>query len=529
MPLASFTFFPPLLSTSSSSFLSLHPSFLYICGFPLLPHFSDLRRILRTPQTDSSPGGDTSFTTIDGIRQDRSFFSRSLGNFKMDEKIRPGYVPPVAQTVGVSPNPAAAGISWPMSFPTPTASYERSAISSMRAPISEKSTGTRYDPVRHTDYFEAVPKAYSPIDSFSGVQKRKRDDDMGPSLGHEENSRNDISQDYQYEPQKIVTPTNSLQSGKRNHVCDICGATFTRQHNLKSHFLTHTSSKKEFICSECGSEFRRSHDLKRHQKLHTGEKPFACHTCGRRFARADALGRHAKSSGEGGCVNSRKTSSDQGSANITGYQFPSPPAGTQDDASYMNEGHRSRTNSLHISTATFGDQSSGSEQTSPKDSVPSMSRNSIPQDLNPRPITDPNLMQQDQTTLPPLQAALGLENERYYESHSAPQESYLAPPRFGGISSAAFEPRPPSTHPLSFDRGPGAAEVDHGPHVMPPVPPSDPAMVPLQRYQQLEAEHREAMERIKRFEMSKKDRPAGSEGFSSTRDESRPQDRGSLT
>ncbi|BFZ53233.1 hypothetical protein PYCC9005_000256 [Savitreella phatthalungensis] len=93
---------------------------------------------------------------------------------------------------------------------------------------------------------------------------------------------------------------------RKAHVCEHCGANFTRQHNLKSHLLTHTSNKKEFVCKECNVEFRRLHDLKRHEKLHTGEKPYVCEICGRRFARADALARHSKSSPEGGCVNSKK-------------------------------------------------------------------------------------------------------------------------------------------------------------------------------------------------------------------------------
>lgn len=451
----------------------------------------------------------------------------------MSEKTRPGYVPPVASVVGVTPNPAAAGISWPMSFPSANSSYERSSMASFKGQISAQSPGTRYDPVRHTDFISAAPSLpgpFPPNDSFAASQKRKRDDDMRASSAHG-------GEDYRYEPQKIVTPTNSLQSGKRNHVCDICGATFTRQHNLKSHFLTHTSSKKEFICSECGSEFRRSHDLKRHQKLHTGEKPFACLTCGRRFARADALGRHAKSSGEAGCVNSRRTSSDPGGAtNTADYRLPSPTA--QDETHHEHRAQRSRTNSLHISTVTSGDRtnsSSSSTQTSPRDSGRSASHNLFSQNMNPRSAHDALQVPLDHTTLPPLQTALGIESERYHETLPAPQESgYLAAQRFG--LSSAFDSRPPSTHPLSFDRGPAATDADGG-GPLASAPSLDSGTVPLQRYRQLEAEHRDAMERIKRFELSKRDSSSSTggggdssssshrDGPSSARDEGRPVER----
>ncbi|KAJ5702847.1 hypothetical protein N7488_010395 [Penicillium malachiteum] len=88
----------------------------------------------------------------------------------------------------------------------------------------------------------------------------------------------------------------------KKHRCPYCATEFTRQHNLKSHLLTH-SQEKPFVCSTCQSRFRRLHDLKRHTKLHTGERPHTCPKCGRRFARGDALARHNK--GQGGCAGRR--------------------------------------------------------------------------------------------------------------------------------------------------------------------------------------------------------------------------------
>lgn len=88
----------------------------------------------------------------------------------------------------------------------------------------------------------------------------------------------------------------------KKHRCPYCATEFTRQHNLKSHLLTH-SQEKPFVCQTCQSRFRRLHDLKRHTKLHTGERPHICPKCGRRFARGDALARHNK--GQGGCAGRR--------------------------------------------------------------------------------------------------------------------------------------------------------------------------------------------------------------------------------
>jgi hypothetical protein len=88
----------------------------------------------------------------------------------------------------------------------------------------------------------------------------------------------------------------------KKHKCPYCDTEFTRQHNLKSHLLTH-SQEKPYICQDCQMRFRRLHDLKRHNKLHTGEKPHICPKCDRKFARGDALARHAK--GAGGCAGRR--------------------------------------------------------------------------------------------------------------------------------------------------------------------------------------------------------------------------------
>ncbi|KAJ5180455.1 hypothetical protein N7492_003665 [Penicillium capsulatum] len=90
----------------------------------------------------------------------------------------------------------------------------------------------------------------------------------------------------------------------KKHRCPYCATEFTRQHNLKSHLLTH-SQEKPFVCQTCHSRFRRLHDLKRHTKLHTGERPHICPKCGRRFARGDALARHNK--GQGGCAGRRSS------------------------------------------------------------------------------------------------------------------------------------------------------------------------------------------------------------------------------
>ncbi|KAK9702484.1 hypothetical protein K7432_011225 [Basidiobolus ranarum] len=92
---------------------------------------------------------------------------------------------------------------------------------------------------------------------------------------------------------------NRTSNPEKPFTCDQCDQTFSRQHNLKSHYLTHTQ-ERPYQCKVCDQHFRRHHDLKRHSKLHTGERPYQCSICERSFARLDALNRHLKAEREGG-------------------------------------------------------------------------------------------------------------------------------------------------------------------------------------------------------------------------------------
>ncbi|KAJ1734425.1 hypothetical protein LPJ61_001074 [Coemansia biformis] len=96
-----------------------------------------------------------------------------------------------------------------------------------------------------------------------------------------------------------------VATAEKPYACDQCELTFSRQHNLKSHALTH-SSERPFSCDVCQTPFRRQHDLKRHMKLHTGEKPFKCRNCGRSFARLDALNRHMRAENFHACNQAAK-------------------------------------------------------------------------------------------------------------------------------------------------------------------------------------------------------------------------------
>jgi hypothetical protein len=69
----------------------------------------------------------------------------------------------------------------------------------------------------------------------------------------------------------------------------ICNRVFGRISNTRAHIQTHLSDRP-FVCQDCGKSFVRNHDLKRHQKGHTTAENIC--PCGKTFPRADALKRH---------------------------------------------------------------------------------------------------------------------------------------------------------------------------------------------------------------------------------------------
>lgn len=101
-----------------------------------------------------------------------------------------------------------------------------------------------------------------------------------------------------------ITTRKSVPSVTNNSMneCYICGAKFTRYHNLHNHLRAHKDIKL-FLCPICNKKFTRKADCDRH-KLGHGERRFKCYGglkyegswgCGGAFRRSDKLGDHFKS------------------------------------------------------------------------------------------------------------------------------------------------------------------------------------------------------------------------------------------
>ncbi|KAJ2616698.1 hypothetical protein EV177_000940 [Coemansia sp. RSA 1804] len=131
------------------------------------------------------------------------------------------------------------------------------------------------------------------------------DDDEEDDEDEDDDLRQPHSANRQQQLGMLGTGRAGVATAEKPYACDQCELTFSRQHNLKSHALTH-STERPFSCNVCQTPFRRQHDLKRHMKLHTGEKPYKCTNCDRSFARLDALNRHMRAENFHACNQAAK-------------------------------------------------------------------------------------------------------------------------------------------------------------------------------------------------------------------------------
>ena len=99
----------------------------------------------------------------------------------------------------------------------------------------------------------------------------------------------------------FVSATSLRRHLKRHaekvHVCDVCGKSFARKDELKSHTATHV---KEFlyVCEACGMCFPTRSSLYNHKvNIHNLQK-YACDICEKKFVSNQNMLRHKKSHGD---------------------------------------------------------------------------------------------------------------------------------------------------------------------------------------------------------------------------------------
>ncbi|CAG9862797.1 unnamed protein product [Phyllotreta striolata] len=83
------------------------------------------------------------------------------------------------------------------------------------------------------------------------------------------------------------------QKSHKTHVCEHCGAAFTKNSYLRDHLLVHTSVKR-YSCNVCGKKFKYRNGLAVHRNIHVNFRGFMCDTCGQGFNAKSTLKTHMK-------------------------------------------------------------------------------------------------------------------------------------------------------------------------------------------------------------------------------------------
>ena len=87
----------------------------------------------------------------------------------------------------------------------------------------------------------------------------------------------------------------SEESGKktRQHICYICGKTFSGKTKLDEHIAVHEDLRR-FVCDVCGLAFNTKGAVNSHAFSHIDERPEICETCGGAFKNKKSLRNHQK-------------------------------------------------------------------------------------------------------------------------------------------------------------------------------------------------------------------------------------------
>lgn len=75
---------------------------------------------------------------------------------------------------------------------------------------------------------------------------------------------------------------HSHSNKAKDHMCEVCGASFQFKNLLENHYVVH-SSERNYKCHICDKTFKLKSVLRTHQRVHNTFTPYECKICGFKF------------------------------------------------------------------------------------------------------------------------------------------------------------------------------------------------------------------------------------------------------
>ena len=88
----------------------------------------------------------------------------------------------------------------------------------------------------------------------------------------------------------LLTHVQNIHLGETRFECDVCLRRFFKKSSFDLHRATHFEAA--LSCQFCSKKFKDSTGLKRHEKIHTGVKKFRCHLCDHAFVQSTPFWAH---------------------------------------------------------------------------------------------------------------------------------------------------------------------------------------------------------------------------------------------
>ena len=99
---------------------------------------------------------------------------------------------------------------------------------------------------------------------------------------------------FQKSTQNAPIDTEGVHEKVREYYCPLCGKSFSKKGNLKTHFQS-IHGNIQYNCDKCGKTFSSKQYLKRHNEGVHENVRYSCDKCGKSFSRKTHLNRHIKS------------------------------------------------------------------------------------------------------------------------------------------------------------------------------------------------------------------------------------------